>query len=179
MKTRTRAAVLAQVLLALVLLAVLAGCGLGRLPVGPLGKQQENYTVVGQPVREGGADTISDEVVFNDLLFPAVIDRLVVVSPRHIKLIGAYMTIGGIIGNWVTFPRPSPPPLRAGATTGTRSGCGPTATRSPGPLFLHADRLESCWALKRQALMAASRRSTCSTTSAGLITNGAAACGQS
>jgi hypothetical protein len=101
MKTRTRALVLALVLLALVLLV---GCGRGRLPEGPLGKQQENYTVVGQPVREGGADTISDEVVFNDLLFPAVIDRLVVVSPRHIRLIGAYMTIGGIIGNWVTFP---------------------------------------------------------------------------
>jgi len=93
----------AQVLLAPVLLAVLVGCGHGRLSEGPLGGP-ENYTVVGQPVREGGADTISDEEVFNSGRAPAVIDRLVVVSPRHIKLIGAYVTIGGIVGNWVTFP---------------------------------------------------------------------------
>ncbi|MGO9162758.1 MAG: hypothetical protein ACLP7J_19045 [Streptosporangiaceae bacterium] len=41
---------------------------------------------------------------------PAVIDRLILVDPRHIKLVGAYITIGGsLVGNWETFP----PPARA------------------------------------------------------------------
>lgn len=91
-------------MLALVLLAVLAGCGQGRLPEGPLGRFPENHDTVGQPLREGGADTIGFDALFNGGPAPAVIDRLVVVSPRHIKLIGAYVTIGGIVGNWPTFP---------------------------------------------------------------------------
>ena len=100
----TRAAVPALVLMVLVLVAVLAGCGLGRLPEGPLGNRPENHQVVGEPVRKGGAATIGWDVFFNGGPAPAVIDRLVVVSPRHIKLIGAYVTIGGPVGNWVTFP---------------------------------------------------------------------------
>ena len=88
-------------MLALVLLAVLAGCG---LPEGPLGKRPENHQTVGEPVRQGGAATIGWDGFFNGGPAPAVIDRLVVVSPRHIKLIGAYVTIGGPVGNWVTFP---------------------------------------------------------------------------
>jgi hypothetical protein len=55
-------------------------------------------------VPDGGADTIGFDSPFNGGRAPAVIDRLVVVSPRHIKLIGAYVTIGGPVGNWPTFP---------------------------------------------------------------------------
>ncbi len=59
---------------------------------------------MGQPVRRGGADTIGFDAVFNSGSAPAVIDRLVIRSPRHIRLVGAYVTIGGILGNWETFP---------------------------------------------------------------------------
>jgi len=100
-----------RAVLALMLLAVLAGCAHGGLSEGPLGGP-ENYTVVGQPVRQGGTDTIGDEAVVNSGPVPAVIDRLVVVSPHHIKLIGAYLTIGGIVGNWVTFPPTFPQSAR-------------------------------------------------------------------
>ena len=86
------------------LLAVLTGCGQGKLPQGPLGSQPENHDTVGQPVRRGGADTIGFDGFYNGGTKPAVIDRVVMVSPRHIKLIGAYVTIGGIIGNWTGFP---------------------------------------------------------------------------
>jgi hypothetical protein len=94
--------VLALGSLALALLAVLAGCGQDRLPEGPV--RPENHEVVGQPVPQGGADTIGWDALFNGGSAPAVIDRLVVVSPRHIKLIGAFVTMGGPVGNWPTFP---------------------------------------------------------------------------
>lgn len=100
-------------LLAMLIGAALAGCGAAQLPEGPLGKFPEHYDVAGQPVREGIADTIGLDLTFNGGLAPAVIDRLVLVSPRHIKLIGAYVTIGGIVGDWATFP-PSFP-TRSGA----------------------------------------------------------------
>jgi hypothetical protein len=96
--TRNRLAVLA------LLLAVLTGCGQGQLPQGPLGSQPENHDTVGQPVQRGGADTIGFDGFYNGGTKPAVIDRVVIVSPRHINLIGAYVTIGGPIGNWTTFP---------------------------------------------------------------------------
>jgi hypothetical protein len=88
---------------ALTALLVLSACG-HRLAEGPLGSRPENHTVAGEPVLLGGADTIGLDVVYNGGTAPAVISRLVLVSPRHIKLIGAYLTIGGPIGNWVTFP---------------------------------------------------------------------------
>jgi hypothetical protein len=100
----TRTAVLALGLLALITGAVVSGCGSGQLAEGPLGKVRENHVVVGQPVRRGGADTIGFEGVINSGSAPAVIDKLVMRSPRHIKLTGAYVTIGGVIGNWPTFP---------------------------------------------------------------------------
>src|SRR5690349_15514267 len=96
--TRNRLAVLT------LLLAVLTGCGPGQLPQGPLGSQPENHDTVGQPVLRGGADTIGFDGFYNGGTKPAVIDRLVIVSPRHIKLTGAYITLGGPIGNWPTFP---------------------------------------------------------------------------
>lgn len=175
----TRAAVLARVLLALVQLAALAGCGQGRLPEGPLGRFPENHDTVGQPLREGGADTIGFDALFNGGPAPAVIDRLVVVSPRHIKLIGAYVTIGGIVGNWPTFP-PSFPRSASGRRE-NRYAISRWANRhkTAAGLFLHTDGLESLWALKRQTRMAASRGSTCFTTSAALITNGTGTCGLS
>ena len=71
---------------------------------GPLGTVPEIHDTVGQPVREGGADTIGFDAVFNGGPAPAVIYRLVIVSPRHIKLIGSYVAIGGPVGNWPTFP---------------------------------------------------------------------------
>lgn len=46
--------------------------------------------------------------MFNSGSRPAVIDRLVIVSPRHIKLVGAYVTLGGVVGNWLTFPAAIP-----------------------------------------------------------------------
>ena len=96
--TGNRLAVLA------LLLAVLSGCGQGHLPQGPLGAWPENHDTVGQPVLRGGADTIGFDGFYNGGTKPAVIDRVVIVSPRHIKLHGAYVTIGGIIGNWTSFP---------------------------------------------------------------------------
>jgi hypothetical protein len=94
--------------------AVLSGCqGPGQLPAGPLGSRPENHIVVGQPVVSGRADTIGFDAMFNGGAAPAVIDRLVLVAPRHIKLIGAYVTIGGITGNWPTFP-PSFPQSASG-----------------------------------------------------------------
>jgi hypothetical protein len=83
---------------------LLSACAPGQLQEGPLGKVPENHDVAGQPVRLGGADTIGLDAIFNSGSAPAVIDRLVLVSPRHIKLIGAYVTIGGIVGDWPTFP---------------------------------------------------------------------------
>jgi hypothetical protein len=83
--------------------AVVVGCGSG-LPEGPLGDRPENPTLVGQPVIRGGADTIGFDAVFNTGSAPVFIDRVVIRSPHHIKLIGAYVTMGGIIGDWVTFP---------------------------------------------------------------------------
>jgi hypothetical protein len=79
-------------------------CGQGQLHQGPLGSQPENHDTVGQPVQRGGADTIGFDGFYNGGTKPAVIDRVVIVSPRHINLIGAYVTIGGPIGNWTTFP---------------------------------------------------------------------------
>jgi len=93
--------------------AVLSGCTRpGQLAEGPLGKVPENHVVAGQPVRQGMADTIGLDATYNGGPAPAVIDRLVLVSPRHIKLIGAYVTIGGIVGDWPTFP-PSIPSARS------------------------------------------------------------------
>src|SRR5215467_2297421 len=86
------------------LLAVLTGCGQAQLPQGPLGSWPENHDTVGQPVLRGGADTIGFDGFYNGGTKPAVIDRLVIVSPRHVRLIGAYITLGGIVGNWLTFP---------------------------------------------------------------------------
>jgi hypothetical protein len=102
-----------RLVLALAVAAVLAGCGQGRLPEGPLGARPENHDVVGEPVREGGAATIGFDGFFNGGPAPAVIDRLVIVSPRHIKLVGAYVTLGGPVGNWPTFP-PSFPTSASG-----------------------------------------------------------------
>src|SRR5262252_3480408 len=89
--TRNRLVVL------VLLLAVLTGCGQGQLPQGPLGSQPENHDTVGQPVLRGGADTIGFDGFYNGGTKPAVIDRLVIVSPRHVRLIGAYITLGGIV----------------------------------------------------------------------------------
>ena len=75
------------------------------LPEGPLGDTPENPTVVSQPVLHGGPDTIGFDAVTNSGSAPAVIDRVVIRSPRHIKLIGAYVTVGGIVGDWTTFLR--------------------------------------------------------------------------
>lgn len=103
-QSASRAAAPALASLALLAGVVVSGCGSGQLPEGPLGKQPENHSTVGQPVRRGGADTIGFDAVFNSGSAPAVMDRLVIRSPRHIKLVGAYVTIGGIVGNWATFP---------------------------------------------------------------------------
>jgi hypothetical protein len=84
------------------LAAVLSGCGQGQLPAGPL--QPENHVVVGQPVRRGGAITIGFDALYNKGTHPAVIDRVVIVSPRHIRLLGAYITPGTDLGSWESFP---------------------------------------------------------------------------
>jgi hypothetical protein len=108
----TRKAVLSLRWLAVITAVVLlSACAPGELPEGPLGKVQENHDVAGQPVQLGGADTIGLDAIFNSGSVSAVIDRLVLVSPRHIQLIGAYVTIGGIVGDWPTFP-PSATGLR-------------------------------------------------------------------
>jgi hypothetical protein len=101
--SKSRAAALALGLLALIAAAVISGCGSG-LPEGPLGDKPENTIKIGQPVRQGGADTIGFDAVFNSGSAPAVIDRLVIRSPRQIKFIGAQVTIGGPVGDWVTYP---------------------------------------------------------------------------
>ncbi|HEX9064532.1 MAG TPA: hypothetical protein VF843_05455 [Streptosporangiaceae bacterium] len=102
--TKSRAVALALKLgLLAVITAAAGGCGSG-LPEGPLGVKAENHTTLGQPVRRGGADTIGFDVVYNSGSAPAVIDRLVIRSPRDIKLVGAALTIGGIIGDWATYP---------------------------------------------------------------------------
>ena len=102
MKARMLAAVLAPALLVLVLPALLAGCGQGQLPPGPI--QPENHVVIGQPVLRTGAITIGADALYNGGAKPAVIDRVVIVSPRHIKLLGAYVVIGTVIGNFEGFP---------------------------------------------------------------------------
>jgi hypothetical protein len=81
----------------------LSGCGSG-LSEGPLGARPENHSVISQPAPRGGAVTIGFDVVYNGGSAPAVIDRLVLATPHNIKLIGAYLTIGGPMGDWVTFP---------------------------------------------------------------------------
>jgi len=101
--SKSRATALALALLALITAAVVSGCGSGLLE-GPLGVHPENHIVISQPVLNGGADTIGFDDVTNSRSAPAVIDRLVIRSPRHINLIGAYVTIGGPIGDWTTYP---------------------------------------------------------------------------
>ncbi|MGO9161219.1 MAG: hypothetical protein ACLP7J_10960 [Streptosporangiaceae bacterium] len=105
-------------MLSLVLLCVAAGVvlflvlrpGAGQLPEGPLGSRPENTGFQGDPARLGKPDTVGVDSLYNGGNVPAVIDRLILVSPRHIKLVGAYITIGGsLVGNWETFP----PPTRA------------------------------------------------------------------
>jgi hypothetical protein len=110
----SRKAVPSLGLLALITGVIVSGCQQSdQLPEGPLGKFPENYGAVGQPVQRGMADTIGVDTLFNGGSAPAVIDRLVIVSPRHIKLTGAYVTIGGPVGNWPTFP-PSFPQSASG-----------------------------------------------------------------
>ncbi len=101
--SKSRAAALALGLLALITAAVVSGCG-SDLPAGPLGVKPENTIKISQPVRQGGADTIGFDAVFNSGSAPAVIDRLVIRSPRHMKFIGAQVTVGGPVGDWVTYP---------------------------------------------------------------------------
>ncbi len=104
--------------LSLGLLAVIAGValflvlrpGAGQLPEGPLGSRPESTGFQGDPARLGKPDTVGVDSLYNGGNAPAVIDRLILVDPRHIKLVGAYITIGGsLVGNWETFP----PPARA------------------------------------------------------------------
>jgi hypothetical protein len=97
MKARTVAPMLALVLVAL------AACGQGRLPAGPL-QPEKNHIVIGQPVLRTGAITIAADALYNGGAKQAVIDRVVIVSPRHIKLLGAYVVIGTVIGNFEGFP---------------------------------------------------------------------------
>jgi hypothetical protein len=78
--------------------ALLAGCtqsSLAQLPVGPVGSRPENHDTVGTPARRGQAATVGQDGLFNGGAKPAVIDRRVIVSPRHIRLVGGYVTIGG------------------------------------------------------------------------------------
>ena len=99
--SKSRTAALALGLLAMIT-AVISGCS--SLSEGPFGVDPENQILVGQPVLIGGADTIGFDAVTNNGSYPAVIDRLVIRSPRHIKLVGAYVTIGGPIGDWPKYP---------------------------------------------------------------------------
>jgi hypothetical protein len=95
---------LALILSLLLPAILLAGCGgQGRLPAGPL-QPERNHVVIGQPVRRGGADTIGFDAIWNPGPRPAVIDRVVIVSPRHIRLLGAYITPGTDLGTWLQFP---------------------------------------------------------------------------
>jgi len=169
----------ALVLLALVLLAVLVGCGQERLPEGPLGKFPESQDTVGQPVPEGGADTIGFDAVFNGGPAEAVIDRLVVVSPRHIKLIGVYVTIGGIVGNWPTFP-PAFPRSASGRRENRYSISRWANRHKPAGAIIPPHR----WAGIALGLAATSAHGSLAgiylfTTSAALITNGTGTCGLS
>ena len=85
---------------------LVSACAPGQLSVGPLGARPENQIVEGQPVQRGRADTITADVMYNGGRYPAVIDRLVLVSPRHIDLVGAYIcpAARGLVGNWAAFP---------------------------------------------------------------------------
>src|SRR5262245_20971972 len=74
----------------------------GPATQGAAGQPAGNHDTVGQPVQRGGADTIGFDGFYNGGTKPAVIDRVVIVSPRHIKLLGAYVVIGGILGNWTS-----------------------------------------------------------------------------
>jgi hypothetical protein len=98
LSTRNRLAVLA-----VVLLAVLAGCGQGGLPAGPL-QPERNHLVIGQPVLSTGADTIGFDGLYNSGSQPAVIENIVIVSPRYIRFLGAYITPGTDLGSWPQFP---------------------------------------------------------------------------
>lgn len=86
--------------------ALVSACAPGQLPAGPLGARPENHGGVGQPELRGVPDTIGVDVMFNGGPRPAVIDRLVLVSPRHIKLVGAYVypAARGTFGGWPGFP---------------------------------------------------------------------------
>jgi hypothetical protein len=98
---------LAAAILAAVLVAVLrlSGSVLATGPLGPPGNHDSNClpgrpknsvgTEGNQPVTNSGHDTI-------------VIDRLVLASPHHLKLTGAYLVPGrGLVGTWLSFPPPA------------------------------------------------------------------------
>ncbi|MGO9081279.1 MAG: hypothetical protein ACLQDY_19940 [Streptosporangiaceae bacterium] len=112
-----RKAALPLGLLAVVTAAVLLFLlrpGTGQLTEGPLGSRPENPSAVGAPARLDQPDTVGVDSMYNAGPDPAVLDRLVLVSPRHIKLTGAYITLGdggAIIGTVATFP-PSASNLR-------------------------------------------------------------------
>jgi hypothetical protein len=101
----------------------------------------ENHVVAGEPVVWGISDTMSVDALFKGGPAPAVIDRLVLVSPRHIRLTGAYVTIGGPVGNWPTF-RPSFPQSASGRHDNRfvikrwairHKPAGPSSRRTDGP----------------------------------------------
>jgi hypothetical protein len=162
-----------------VLATALSGFGQPGLPEGPLGARPENHVVVSQPVRQGGADTIGFDVMFNDGSGPAVVDGLVLASPRHIKLIGAYLTIGGPVGNWPTFPPSFPSGRRARYDNRYVIGAWANRHKPAGTIIPPHTWAGVALRFRSPAPGAASPRSTCSTTSAPLITNGTGICGSS
>jgi hypothetical protein len=171
--TRNRLAVLT------LLLAGLTGCGQGQLPQGPLGSQPENHDTVGQPVLRGGADTIGFDGFYNGGTKPAVIDRLVIVSPATSSSPARTSPSADPSATGRPSPRPFPPPPGHGTTTDTPSGGGPDATRPPARSSRRTSRPGSPSAWQRQPPTAASSAPTCTTMSATLTTNGAATYGSS
>lgn len=111
MRTRLPLGLLLGVLAAAVLAAVLvvvvrsSGSVLTIGPLGPPGNHDSNCLPGGPKVR---VDTEGNQNVTNSGHDTIVVDRLVLASPRHLKLTGAYLVPGqGLVGTWPSFPPPA------------------------------------------------------------------------
>ena len=124
----SRSAQLAGRVIVAALAAVLAAACGGGLPQGPLGPTEKASTAC-VPARVGQARTDGIDGAENTGRTTVVIDRIALASPRHIRLIGAYVVPGE---NWIGVAATFPPPassIRPGVNWSARHK--PAGSRIP------------------------------------------------
>src|SRR5438067_2447269 len=93
-------------------MALLAGCSASARhgpAAGPLGYPDgANQSGLCQPDLHGQPETVATDDIRNNGHHTVVIDRLVLVRPRHLALVGSYIVPGQFaVGQWASFPPPA------------------------------------------------------------------------